>query len=276
MEATDPEPELIPIRNAPLLREALVATPAELELPWHQLTSLTLAWKSLAECLAILAYCPLLRHLDAGAGTWGTFETEPTLITLAHLESFTNSFSDNTLLQYLVLPRLVQLTLSSVSQPEHAAMLAAFMERSKCHLREFNIPTSLPTSESFRDILLALPDSIEHLQVTWGNTDTAERVFAALEEVEILPRLTHLVLRGSALFHSAYQALVDALRARAQSTAHLSVRLSARRYTTPWGDPALPSSAQMAQIRELVEEGMKMRLKISGTVDSLPVVFDWT
>ncbi|KAJ7635329.1 hypothetical protein FB45DRAFT_790895, partial [Roridomyces roridus] len=270
----DVYPETIRIRNAPLLREALVTTHTNFELPWQQLTSLKLAYKSLMECLAILACCPLLRHLDASPDTLGSAVTQPTVVTLAHLESCISSFSDHSLLQYLALPRLEQLSLYSIGdRPGHAA---AFMERSRCRLRKFDVLSGIFVSDHFREILLALPDSVEHLSVSWWHAERADVVFATLGEVEILPRINRLILKGDELSRDGYQSLFDALRARAQGTTHMSVSVSVHEDVYSRGITVLPDSAQIGQFRELVAMGMNLRLEVSTTVDSSPVVFDWT
>ncbi|KAJ7635295.1 hypothetical protein FB45DRAFT_911203 [Roridomyces roridus] len=273
----DMYPKTIRIRNAPLLREALVTTQANFELPWRQLTSLTLAYKSLVECLGILACCPLLRHLDARPYTLGSAVTQPTLVTLAHLESCTSSFSEHSLLEYLALPRLEQLTFDCIGdRPEYVATLVAFMERSRCRLRELHMPSAGLMLDHFREILLGLPDSVEHLSVSWWHAERADVVFATLGEVEILPRINRLILKGDELSRDGYQSLIDALRARAQATAQISVSVSVHEDVYSRGITVLPDPAQIDQFRELVEGGMEIRLEVSTTVDSSPVVFDWT
>ncbi|KAJ6581938.1 hypothetical protein B0H19DRAFT_1117074 [Mycena capillaripes] len=156
-------------REAPLLRTAvldIMMTGLNIDLPWAQLTSLTINTAQPARCVPILQHTSHLIHcelsfsvvLDDGVGPFPD-------ITLPCLESLAlklGSESFNSLIGYLdtfILPALCSLQLpEQLLTPDPIESLRSFISKSGCKLREVHITGERSiTDEAYREAFPSIP-----------------------------------------------------------------------------------------------------------------------
>ncbi|KAJ7635268.1 hypothetical protein FB45DRAFT_1143404 [Roridomyces roridus] len=254
--ASIPTPSLA-IRCAPLLREVHLSNiprAVQLDIPWAQLTHLKFNGMDIAQSLSIIAGCSQLQYLDA----------------------FTAG-ATNSILQYLILPRLEKLALhggraSPGQQPE---IIDALVRRSTFPLRVFAVYNGPTTLEHLRLYLHALPPSVTRLVLMCGNYIDSRAMFALLRSPDLFPNLKQLIVNnGDRISGEHYQSFVDVLRGRASVLELADLSLIGPRPLLP-RVAVKPSMAVMDQIRVLAAGGMKIRVKTAGQQDAnMNVVYD--
>ncbi|KAJ7638285.1 hypothetical protein FB45DRAFT_1023091 [Roridomyces roridus] len=260
---------IVVLRNAPLLQEVGIRTwKLSFQLPWHQLTTFTTAAIAFtpAECLAILAGCSMLRHLKFDCPDTGNEHEHAALspLTLPHLESFGGVISHLCLLDYLTLPSLLRLSVEGAVNPDSVTKLVDLAHRSRFPLRELTLSVQDITLDGFRALVLVLPESVNHLAITfyWPATMLFAPILTVLEAADVLPCLSRLILRvmhQPSFDGGGYQAVVDLLRARMRpSGPRLSVQVLLLNCDTL---PAVPIKV-ITQLRSLASEGMEIRLEL--------------
>ncbi|KAJ7635358.1 hypothetical protein FB45DRAFT_790914 [Roridomyces roridus] len=269
----------IAIRNAPALREAHINTAprGNFDLPWHQLTTLTLRNINLADCLSILEQCSVLQHLSITTVD-SIAPAVPSPVHVPRLESLRMS-GNNFLLDYLTIPHLRTLALGDHSSLDPES-LEAFIHRSKSPLCDIELPILQITPETFQAFLHAFPDSVRHLRLNWGPRKCpATEMFAPLETPNVLPRLEQLTFRGRHLAADGYRALFEAVRCRhaASKVTFQSARLDLvlRDYfssRTP--QQALDDLTKEDSLSALIAQGVRVRLVLAGLLNQGRAVFD--
>ncbi|KAK6977975.1 hypothetical protein R3P38DRAFT_3120325 [Favolaschia claudopus] len=154
------------LHDVPLLRSVVLEDNGEgrnLELPWSQLTSLTLESLLVEDCISILRETPNLVKCTLQLTVSRTTEDAYPDISLLHLETlvFEKDFCDVDVqfFQSLITPALLHLELpepflgSSDSDCVHS--LKAFASKSRCMLNKLRITKSRSTEGVYRD---AFPD----------------------------------------------------------------------------------------------------------------------
>ncbi|KAJ7626048.1 hypothetical protein FB45DRAFT_922822 [Roridomyces roridus] len=255
------------IRNAPLLREVQITTLPRVrwQLPWRQLTTLTLNDINLAECLTLLEECLELQNF--GASTTGAADTDQPLLTLPHLQSLAVNLADHSLLDYVTLPQLKRLSVRGSIVAQHATVLASLFHRSQPPLDTFGMTTVKIGTETKRLCLLALPDSVSHLKLTeLGRKDESSR-FASLNDPDVVLSLKHFTWSGNRPTSLEYQDLLRFLNAH-------KVGLVVTLTIVNWSGVYMPQPAVIAQIRALAAEGMNIRFTGTGLANETHVIFD--
>ncbi|KAJ7896037.1 hypothetical protein B0H14DRAFT_2680115 [Mycena olivaceomarginata] len=152
--------------EAPLLRTAILngAAPGSVILPWAQLTSLTLLWVFLQDCVPILQHtsnlvdCKLALVSNDGA-------TLPDIIlpSLRSLSLDNNGFMTG-FLEKLIIPALHDLQIAeSFLGSNTIDTLASFLSKSRCQLQELCITDRVSISEeSYRKAFTSMKVSFEH------------------------------------------------------------------------------------------------------------------
>ncbi|KAJ6533030.1 hypothetical protein B0H19DRAFT_1272443 [Mycena capillaripes] len=245
--SNDTNIDTVMIQNAPALREAeLCIFPIKAEMPWPQMTTITL-WQKIdfTECITMLQRCRDLRNLTVR--TTGPAASHTDTFTLDSLESLSCNFEVATILEYLTLPRLKRLTVTETSEVGHATILTAFVRRSGCALKYFSI--------SIHDI----------------PPETLLLCLRAIPTIYILPHLTALRLCGVGLSDTDFQSLSDMLRIRMQwlppntSLKSLTLHMDTTRMdmSSRYGRLCLPSASTMTQLRELMAAGLEVKFTIT-------------
>ncbi|KAJ6581940.1 hypothetical protein B0H19DRAFT_1370134 [Mycena capillaripes] len=151
-------------REAPLLRTAVLEmTELNIDLPWAQLTSLTLNMIQPAQCVPILQQTSHLIHceLSFSGRHYDSVGSLPD-ITLPCLESLTLKWEFNFLIGYLntfIVPALRSLQLpEQLLTPNPIDSLRSFISKSGCKLREVRITGErLITDETYREAFPSIP-----------------------------------------------------------------------------------------------------------------------
>ncbi|KAJ7270522.1 hypothetical protein C8J57DRAFT_308166 [Mycena rebaudengoi] len=265
----DVMPERIAIRNAPLLQSVRLATPKiAFDLPYPQLTSLTLNWNmEFVKCVALISLCPQLIYLDI-AITGPESSTSPATPTIAlhFLESLSVLVLTPSVLPHLTLPRLRKFTLKDPEHTKHVDVLRSLIQRSSCRLEALCISGDYLFPQVTSQWLVGLPDSIASLEVTWQKSVTTS-IFGFLSSTDILPGLTAMNFRDGRLSADAYAELQAMLRARRQVSSqtalltYLDVRMSmAKSLRTSWD-----SAANIASFQAFTD-GLKIHIELRGTL----------
>ncbi|KAJ7804099.1 hypothetical protein B0H14DRAFT_3154120 [Mycena olivaceomarginata] len=141
-------PPVLVLREAPLLRTVTLASSdgfvssVNVNLPWEQLTSLTLRSPSTAECMLVLEKTPLLRHCELVLYAQNDSEFEfPGDMGLLHLESLTLDSPGGAapgILAALVVPTLRRLHIQERSLESFWSVpaLAALQAKCRCTLQQ--------------------------------------------------------------------------------------------------------------------------------------------
>ncbi|KAJ7629071.1 hypothetical protein FB45DRAFT_48263 [Roridomyces roridus] len=252
----------IGLADAPLLREVHLShiPPAvQLDITWAQLTHLKLHGMDIARCLSIISGCSQLQHLDAA--TKGTPVPQP-LLTLPLLQSLSSTVSQNSILQYLILPRLEKLELhwGGDAPQQYSEVLEALSRRSNFPLKDFAVHSGLTTLELFQSCLHAVPPSVTRLALTWGGSIDMNDMLMLLKTEHLFPRLKQLVMHHNGLVSGdRYQAFVDFLHARAPVLELVDILLIPSRMTgSGW---SMPDKLVMDQLQTLSAGGMNIRVK---------------
>ncbi|KAF7375563.1 F-box domain-containing protein [Mycena sanguinolenta] len=269
----------VTITHAPSLRHAhLFDLPSlKMVIPWAPLTTLTLLHNlPFTECISLLQGCPNLINLTVS--TAGPVAVNADHIILNSLETLTCNFGTASILEHLTLPRLSRLDVSNVRDPQHAAMLSAFIGRSGCPLQFLAV-------RDIRDIspvvlvhfLRAVPDSVSDVEFAWARGGSGEPIFSALQLTGIIPQLKVLQLHVSGrMDNEEYKHLLKMLSARVEGRPPRvpleSMTLHVITKQRLLG--IMPRSSRIAELRQLATVGMKVKFTITS-YDSTPhVVLD--
>ncbi|KAF7335155.1 F-box domain-containing protein [Mycena sanguinolenta] len=264
-EGAPDDPILLP--NAPILREADIGTYPDLrfELPWAQLTGLTLAKSDIAECFAILKMCPDLVTLDVS--TIGPppapIDTHP--LVLANLRSFTCATDFCPVIERLWLPRLTSLHIRETvaADTAHTTHLQALIAQSAPPIQRLILALKYPSSETLERTLDAVPNSLRVLELHCGNATHVAPLLAALRHRGVLPELTNLAITGGRVFDDDYDAFPALLETRAATLREFSLMVQTYGRADAVRDVPLRMRA-MPKLNALAEAGMKIRVAISG------------
>ncbi|KAJ7635357.1 hypothetical protein FB45DRAFT_1143584 [Roridomyces roridus] len=234
----------IAIRNAPLLVDFHLSDlpdGVKLELPWFQLTGLTLKAMALSECLALVAKCPQLQKLEK-------------------LQSLRSACSVHSVMAFVTAPRLEALAVDGERFPQDAETITELARRSNSPLQHFTV---------------VLPESVDNLTLDYGRPlIDVLGIFGLLNSADLLPRLKNFTLRCRSRLISPeqHQTFVDLLQTR-RST----LKLADVFVMIPRLEPSnMPNKAVIEQLRALALTGMKIRIKIKGTQECAKVAFDST
>ncbi|KAJ6613145.1 hypothetical protein B0H10DRAFT_2049688 [Mycena sp. CBHHK59/15] len=257
----------ITIQNAPLLLEAHVTTipHVQFDLPWPQLTTLTLRHNvEFSDCLSLLEHCPELVNLEISITDPGVPAIPPAPLTHHSMQCLT--LNSMTLLEYLSLPRLQQLTVSQDIEFRHAAALESFMRRSACILRVLSLLISYIAPDALRACLRAVPDSVVDLELAWRVLDERSAIFNILT-TDILPDLATLRLSGRYLSPAEFGTLLDVLRARHAGGVLRSFTLRLDVFLSVPNVRVRPGISTIERFRTLAAEGLKIKmiLVLSGS-----------
>ncbi|KAJ7643582.1 hypothetical protein FB45DRAFT_1052524 [Roridomyces roridus] len=267
------------IGNAPLLVDVhlcLILRGVKVELPWLQLTALTLRAMDLSECITLVAQCLQLQKLDISGITGATDPCPPFI--MPHLQSLRSNWSNNTILAHVTLPRLEVLTVIGGNTLQDVEVITELARRSDFPLQRLGIAGDTRVSvQILRSCLAALPASVDHLTLDYRNAPGIDTlaVFSWLNGADLFPRLQHLTLHC----HSAQRlpeqnrTFVDILQKRRSTLELVDVVLSLPHPLLP---AHMPGEAVMDQLRALALAGMKIRVKIRGTKEDVRVAFDST
>ncbi|KAJ6562341.1 hypothetical protein B0H19DRAFT_95949 [Mycena capillaripes] len=259
----------IALLNAPMLRRADVGTYPDLRfnLPWAQLTSLTLAKVDVAECFSILKLCPDLITLDIF--TAGTVETvgpvEP--LTLAFLDSLTFATDFCPFADHLCLPRLTHLHIRETvaADDAYSTHLHTLLSRSTAPLQRLVLALKYPTSTTFAHTLAALPVSpaLHTLELHCGNATHLAPLLAVLQPPEVLPALAALHIAGGRVFDDDYDAVPALLQARVGTLREFALLVQTYGRADAVRDVPLRMRA-LPRLEQLASDGMKIRMAIAG------------
>ncbi|KAJ7276624.1 hypothetical protein C8J57DRAFT_193826 [Mycena rebaudengoi] len=265
------------IGDAPMLQEAHLRftnpiTDIDIQIPWAQLTRLTLeTFDFPAVCLPMLSQCSeLLSHLTHNSilhdeVLQNTFSLPH--ITLEHLDSLSAAFIGPSLVPHLTLPRLRQLSLSrkinSAIEP-----IRALLSRSSCELQKLSIDVTKVKRPRLEELLLffELVPSVTDLRFT---SPEIYLIIGPLSSTAILPLLQYLTIQAERVGPGDnYDVLLALLRSRIANGTLKSFDLILR----PHSNPQSPSDSSpfpeivMAQFRDLANAGLKIRIRLYGSV----------
>ncbi|KAJ7126665.1 hypothetical protein C8R46DRAFT_1237348 [Mycena filopes] len=154
-----PDTRIVLFREAPKLHsvrlnDTVVANLAIVQLPWAQLTSVTLSNVYPRECVVVLRQTPNLLHCDLGLIDEDAGPME--LVTLLFLESLVLCYDSNTssivgYLDTLTLPALRNLTIPEIFLGENPNdALTRFINKSGCILEELCITDEMKDTSIYR------------------------------------------------------------------------------------------------------------------------------
>ncbi|KAJ6449758.1 hypothetical protein C8R45DRAFT_123210 [Mycena sanguinolenta] len=265
LEGAPDDPIVLP--NAPILREADISTYPDLrfELPWAQLTGLTLAKSDIAECFAILKMCPDLVTLDVSTIGPPPARTDSEPLTLASLQSFTFATDFSAVIERLRLPRLTTLHIRETvaADAAHTTHLQAVISQSASPIQRLILALKYPSSETLERTLDGVPDSLRVLELHCGNATHVAPLLAALRRPGVLPKLTTLAITGGRVFDDDYDAFPALLETRATTLQEFSLMVQTYGRADAVRDVPLRMRA-MPKLNALAEAGMKIRVAISG------------
>ncbi|KAJ6477545.1 hypothetical protein C8R45DRAFT_1216536 [Mycena sanguinolenta] len=271
--------DTVTIEHAPSLRDVHVFTLPQVKIviPWASITTLTLLQNMpLTECMSLLEECPNLITLHVST----TVPAMPAadFVILDSLETLTCNLGVASVLEHLTVPHLSRLTVSNISEHQHATLYSAFIRRSAFPLQFLAVheirEISLDTLVLF---LRAVPDSVSDVEFGFRGEST-EQILSALKLMDVLPQLKILRLQVNSRIHDEeYKDLLDMLHARLKArppnaplewmTLHLNtkLRLSVR---------MMPRSSRITQLRDLVSAGLKIDFTIRSLEFSTHVVLN--
>ncbi|KAJ7080940.1 hypothetical protein B0H15DRAFT_855580 [Mycena belliarum] len=253
----------ITMSNAPLLCSANVATYPDvaLELPWTQLTSLTLGRLDPGDCFAILQRCPLLTTLDISITGAATEAESLPLLTLPLLESFTFPSDLSTALPRLRFPRLAHIHIREtvVFGAAHAGALQTLLTHVPAPVARLALTLKYPASPTLEHCLAAVPASLPTLALHCGNAATIAPLLAVLQRPGVLPALARLRIAGGRVFDGDYAEIAAMLRARL-GTLHEFV-LVVETYGRAEAARDVPRIRAMPRFRALAADGLRMRIE---------------
>ncbi|KAK7002223.1 F-box domain-containing protein [Favolaschia claudopus] len=157
-------PSLKSSRNVPRLRTVLLDACMVENLPWSQLTSLTLRYIATEECRSILRQTAQL--VDCSLYPWDrdvprSDAADLMLLCLERLTLEPGGHFDDDFLASLVTPSLVKLELpeiiSSVRYPSPIGSLKTFVAKSGCTLQELHIRQSVLPTHAYHDAFPRIP-----------------------------------------------------------------------------------------------------------------------
>ncbi|KAJ7765342.1 hypothetical protein B0H16DRAFT_1525320 [Mycena metata] len=175
----------VTIRNAPLLRKANLGG-VKIDIPWSQLTSLTLRGTvTVADCLTLLPGCTNL--VKRVVTLFGQTPPHTDSIVLPALESFHFNSTAALILGHLTLPRLKRFVFNDYVQPQNVDALENLIHRSSCPLRALSIQGQNIAPETLTACLIAVSaNSVSDLDV---REISPGQLLLALVPTEILPHL---------------------------------------------------------------------------------------
>ncbi|KAJ6484943.1 hypothetical protein C8R45DRAFT_293391 [Mycena sanguinolenta] len=210
----------------------------------------------------LLEGCPNLTTLTVCRTGPAPPHTE--LVVLNSLETLTCNFGVAFVLEYLTLPHLSRLTVSDISQNQHATLFLAFIRRSACHLQFLAVHGFCKSSPiPLASFLRGAPDSVSgvELRLTGGY---AKQTFSALQPIDVIPQLKNLRLQvGGGMNDEEYEGLLQLLHARAGTRAPLDL-MTLHLKTPQRLVRIMPSSSRITQLHELASAGMKINFTVTG------------
>ncbi|KAJ7138230.1 hypothetical protein C8R44DRAFT_944780 [Mycena epipterygia] len=264
--------DLITIQDAPLLRNVHIFSLPYLKfsVPWPQLTTLTLChWVDLEECIALLRECSQLVHLVVSVWNSPTATPDASPITLPLLETLTSNEGDQSILNYLTLPRLERLGIET----HDLNVLSSFIHRSACTLHFLWLSVT-GIGDPLDSFLRAAPSSVHELQLD-GNLRVCCN---ALQHVDVLPQLKTLHIRNfSAVLVDDFDDVLPVLHARAYSSGGPLLHSFVLETSPHWlfGQPQhMPKSSTMAQLLALAADGLKIKLTSMSETGETQVILD--
>ncbi|KAJ7280883.1 hypothetical protein C8J57DRAFT_1464252 [Mycena rebaudengoi] len=147
--------------NAPLLKQVTLSGnfgPFEIQLPWSQLTSISVNWLSPAEYTQILQHSAALREFCCDALRGGARRNVMPMVPLRHLHSlkFGGGFSLQKLLEVFITPALQHLTVSErLFDP--IPHVNALILRSHCTLASLHILHTKKVDATYRAAFPSIP-----------------------------------------------------------------------------------------------------------------------
>ncbi|KAJ6472427.1 hypothetical protein C8R45DRAFT_1164022 [Mycena sanguinolenta] len=150
--------DTVAIEHAPSLRDVHVLTlpHVKIVIPWSTITTLTLLQNMpFTECMSLLKDCPNLVTLHVSTTGLAIPRTDP--IILDSLETLNCNLGVASVLEHPTLPHLSRLTVSSISEHQHATLFSAFIRRSACRLQFLAVHDIREISPNTLDLLLRYP-----------------------------------------------------------------------------------------------------------------------
>ncbi|KAJ7735969.1 hypothetical protein B0H16DRAFT_1574926 [Mycena metata] len=209
-------------RHAPILRHVCFEGgmhPADVNLPWEQLTSVELYGASADDCLELLRLAPNVTRcvLDVQYDSHGLAIGSP----LPSLSSFTFTGPASWgILRFLAMPALQRLDLSRCSPSRNFAPIIQFLKRSECDLRELKIYVR-STSAVQTIFLLHLLPSLTSVDLILADADTGTAIFLEFKFNEenriILPHVESMSVHciNDDNQRQMFEVITDALQIRA-------------------------------------------------------------
>ncbi|KAJ7747779.1 hypothetical protein B0H16DRAFT_1375260 [Mycena metata] len=259
----------ISLRNAPSLREADVSTYPDLRfnLPWVQLTTLTLSKVDVDECFVILGLCPDLIALDIttiGPPPPPNHSNGP--LTLPFLGSFTFATDFCAAADRLRLPKLTHVHIRETvgADVTHATSLQKLITLSACPIQRLALTLKYPASDTFSRMIDAMPASLHAMEVHCGNATHVAPLLTALQKPDLVSALTSLSISGGRVFDDDYDAFPALLEARAGGALReFSLLVQTYGRADAVRDVPLRMRA-LPRMQALAASGMKIRLAIAG------------
>ncbi|KAJ7125441.1 hypothetical protein C8R46DRAFT_80762 [Mycena filopes] len=286
--SADPPPTAVVTLNAPMLREAHLRMPTgvRVDLPWSQITTLTLTAIDLTECISVLRKCAALVKLSVSTNGPVLPPTKPIL--LHALESLQCNLMGGSIpiLDHLTLPHLHALILTHSAplrahsvMPQDALILMNCIRRSACPLGVFSISCYGLGIDTFTTYLAAVSDSVSDVELA----GVPAPLLAALTPMNILPHLKTLCVRNTQLSQTDYWHFIDKLQVRlrpspprvalAEFTLHIHMGHS---LVSPY---MMPTASTMAQFQALMADGLKVKFTMTGKqggVSTQVLLDSWT
>ncbi|KAJ7256101.1 hypothetical protein C8J57DRAFT_1473122 [Mycena rebaudengoi] len=253
------------IADAPLLRAVHIGT--NFDLPWSQLTSLVVDSNlNVGECMDLLPKCPALVELTVSTydADVSSARTHPH-ITLNSLESLSVNLGPSSVLQFLTLPHLRVLSLTSDLDHHTPDALTSLIRRSSCTLQQLTLALFGMAVDQLPALLLAVPRSVARLELGWGYKHSTREFFDALSAPNVLQDLKTLCFRTTRLLSTDFTAVADMLHARRSphleqpSLESFEAQLHFRGvYSVSWKPPP----AMLAALQVLAEDGLHIRIEV--------------
>jgi hypothetical protein len=251
-----------------MLREADISTYPDLRfnLPWAQITTLTLAKLDVGECFDILKLCPDLVTLDISTiGPSPVAAESDELLTLALLESFTFATDFCPVADRLRLPRLTHIHIRETvaADATHTASLEALIAHSAAPIQRVALALKYPASETLSRTLAAVPNSLRALELHCGNATHIAPLLSTLQGPGVLPALATLSIAGGRVFDDDYDAFPALLQARAETLREFALLVQTYGRADAVRDVPLRMRA-LPKLGVLAKAGMKIRVAIAG------------
>ncbi|KAJ7455323.1 hypothetical protein B0H11DRAFT_2067654, partial [Mycena galericulata] len=214
----DGEERNITIRDAPLLRKVTLTEHPFLtvDMAWEQLTTLKIAANNGEDGISVLQKCINLIELEFRLLEYRFSSAIPPFV-LPSLRSLVTQAQS--VLPFLTVPNLTRLDIwgpgFSGKIEDLTASLRALLERSRCPLERLSFRVPPISAAELRDFLKAAPPSVVLLQLSIYLPDQLG-VTAALQAIDVLPRLKTLHIVRPAGPRDTYDDLLDTLRSRRQ------------------------------------------------------------